>query len=59
MENVVVISMERFEGLLRTEVKLNMIESFLRKANRTYGYGSDTSEAIDNILGIERPEEEK
>lgn len=52
--NTVVISQERYEELIKAELRLNLIFRIATKDNSTYGYSENTAKAIDVVLGIER-----
>ena len=53
-ENVVVISREKYEELLRNDVRLKIIFNTVTQDKATYGYERNTAEIIDAVLGIKR-----
>ena len=53
-ENVVVISQEKYEELLRNDARLKIIFNIATQDHADYGYDKKTSEIIDAILNIKR-----
>ena len=53
-KNVVVLDLDRYNELINAEIKLELIKLMALKGGNTYGYGSEISNSIDTILGIER-----
>ena len=53
-ENTVVISQERYEELLRNDVRLKIIFDVATHDEASYGYERNTAEIIDAVLGIKR-----
>lgn len=55
-KNVVKIDLERYNELLRAELKLDMVTRVAEADECDYGYRSNTANTIDDILGITREE---
>ena len=56
--NTVVISQERYEELIRAELKLHLVRDVASRDNSNYGYSQPTANTIECILGIEGDSEE-
>ena len=57
-ENTVVISQERYEELIRAELKLQLVYEAASRDNSNYGYNQPTVNTIEHILGLDRGGEE-
>lgn len=53
-ETTIVISRERYEELIRNDVRLKIIFNAVTRDEATYGYEKNTAEVIDAVLDIKR-----
>ena len=53
-ECTITIAVERYNELMKADIKLEIIKKALEKDDTQYGYSSDTKRVIDAVLGITR-----
>lgn len=53
-ENTIVISLERYEELIKNEAKLEVIRDVIAQDDSSYGFSESTAKAVEAVLGLIR-----